>query len=113
MSEEIVNTSGLKPLGRAVIVKPYQIEERTSGGIVLPDSVRNKDQLAEQKATVVEVGPYCWKDEPEPRAIPGDRILFSKWAGYQFVGTDDGEVYRVVNDSDIFMQITKEKSDGN
>lgn len=105
---EIKNSSGLQPLGHAVLVKPYVVEERTSGGIILPSEVRTKDQLAEQKAVVVEVGKFAWSNEPEPRAKVGDRILFSKWAGYQAVGTADGEVYRVVNDSDIFMKITGE-----
>jgi chaperonin GroES len=109
---EVVNTSGLKPLGRAVLLKPYVVEATTAGGIVLPSSVREKDQLAEQKAVVVEVGQYAWSGEPTPRAQPGDRILFSKWAGYQAVGTADGEIYRVVNDSDIFMAITEEKAHG-
>lgn len=109
---EVSNTSGLKPVGRAVLVKPYVIEEKTAGGLILPDQVRNKDQLAEQRAVLIEAGKFAWKDEPEPRALPGDKILFSKWAGYQAVGTADGEVYRVVNDNDIFMLITEEKSNG-
>ena len=105
----MTNPSGLKPLGRAVLVKPYLIEERTSGGILLPDQVRKRDQTAEQRAVVVEVGPNCWRDEPQPRARVGDKILFSKWAGYHAVGTLDDEDYRVVNDSDIFLQIVGEK----
>ena len=108
MSNEVKNSSGLKPLGRAVLVKPYVVEEKTSGGIILPDQVRSKDQLAEQKAIVIEVGEFAWSTEPVPRAKPGDKILFSKWAGYQATGTADGEVYRVVNDSDIFLRITEE-----
>lgn len=91
---DVKNLSGLQPLGRAVLVKPYVVEERTSGGIILPSDVRTKDQLAEQKAVVVEIGKSAWCDEPEPRAAVGDRILFSKWAGYQATGTADGEVYR-------------------
>lgn len=106
---EVNNTSGLKPVGRAVLVKPYLVEERTAGGLILPDQVRNKDQLAEQRAVLIEVGPCAWRDEPVPRAKPGDKILFSKWAGYQAVGPADDEVYRIVNDSDIFTIITKEK----
>lgn len=105
----IENTSGVKPLGHAVIVKPYVVEERTVGGLILPDQVVKKDQLAEQRAVVIEAGPLAWHGEPTPRAKPGDRILFSKWAGYQFVGTQDGETYRVVNDMDIFMTIVGEK----
>lgn len=105
------NTSGVIPKGRAVLLKPYMVEEKTAGGIVLPTQVQQKDQLAEQRAVVVAIGPTAWRDEPEPRAMIGDRILFSKWAGYQFNSTYDGEVYRVVNDSDIFMVIVKEKGD--
>ena len=109
MTTEVENTSGLAPLGRAVLVKPYIVEERTSGGLILPRDTVRKDQLAEQRAVIIEVGPEAWKGEREPRALPGDKILFSKWAGYQAEGPFDGEVYRVVNDADIFMAITKEK----
>jgi chaperonin GroES len=103
---EVKNSSGLSPKGRAVLVKPYEVEEYTAGGIVLPPQVRQRDQLAEQKAVVVAIGAVAWAGEPEPRAKVGDHILFSKWAGYQCVGPADGDTYRVVNDSDIFMTIT-------
>lgn len=103
------NPSGVRPVGRAVLVKPYVTEEKTSGGIILTRETVQKDQLAEQKAIIVAVGQYAWRDEPTPRAQIGDRILFSKWAGYQMTGTADGETYRVVNDSDIFMVIEQEK----
>jgi len=106
---KVENNSGVAPLGRAVLVRPYQVEEKTSGGLILPSSVQQKDQLAEQRAVVIDIGPSAWESESEPRAAVGDKILFSKWAGYQFVGPFDGQVYRVVNDSDVFMRITQEK----
>ena len=102
-----MNPSGLKPLGRAVLLRPYKVEERV-GAIILTHSGRERDQMAEQRAIVIEVGPNAWPGEP-PRCGVGDKILFSKWAGYQAVGTADGETYRVVNDNDIFMMIVKEK----
>jgi len=105
-----MNKSGLKPLGRAVLVKPYDVEEVTVGGIILPDMVRNKDQLAEQRAIVIEVGDAAWEDEKKPRAKPGDKIIYSKYAGYVAIGTADEEKYRVVNDRDIFIAITEEKA---
>jgi co-chaperonin GroES (HSP10) len=105
----VKNNSGLKPLGRAVLVKPYLVEEKTGGGLILPGDVVRRDQLAEQRAMVIEIGPEAWKGERDARAVPGDKILFSKWAGYQAAGPFDGEIYRVVNDADIFMAITKEK----
>lgn len=106
---EVKNTSGLSPRGRAVLVQPYGVEEFTAGGIVLPQSVRQKDQLAEQRAIVVEVGPHAWSGEPSPRALAGEKVMLSKWSGYQTVGPADGEQYRVVNDNDIFMVITAEE----
>jgi len=104
------NTSGLKPLGASVLLKPYEVETVTKGGIVLPGQVRERDQLAEQRAVVVEIGPVAWDDEPA-RAKIGDKILFSKHAGYVAVGTADGQKYRIVNARDIFCQITEEKDD--
>ena len=100
-----VNTSGLKPLGRAVLLRPYVIEGKTAGGIIIPEEARKKDQMAEQKALVVEVGANAWNGEPRPRARVGDNILFSKWAGYSAIGPNDGIEYRVVNDNDIFLKI--------
>lgn len=98
------NLSGLKPLGRAVLVKYYE-PERKESLIVIPDSVRDRMQSVEQRATIVEVGAACWPDEP-PRAWPGDKVLISKMAGYMAVGPADGERYALVNDRDIFARIT-------
>lgn len=108
----MINTSGLEPLGRAVLVTPYLVEAMTSGGLYLPPDVRKKDQMAEQRAIVVKAGPLAWRDEPSPRAYPGDRILFSKYSGYTAIGPADGKEYRIVNDSDIFMRISQEKENG-
>lgn len=92
-----------------MLLEPYVVEERTAGGLLLPPSVRTKDQIAEQKAVVMAVGNGPWDDRDPPRAKVGDKILFAKWAGYAAVGPADGKDYRVVNNTDIFMRITKEK----
>ena len=109
MNQVIKNTSGVSPCGRAVLVKPYKVEETTRGGIILTREVQQKDQMAEQRAVIVEIGPTAWDGESQPRAAVGDRVLFSKWSGYQLVGPFDEQVYRVVNVTDIFMRITQEK----
>lgn len=101
------NKSGLKPLGRAVLVKPYNPEKRESL-IVIPESVEERLMSADARVIVVEVGPACWPDEPH-RAKPGDKVLVSKMAGTMAKGTADGQQYRVVNDRDIFLQIVEEK----
>lgn len=103
---EVKNTSGIKPLGRAVLVKYYEPERRESA-IIIPESVENTRSLVEQRATVVEIGPEAWQDAI-PRAAVGDKVLISRYAGYQTRGPADGQMYRLVNDNEIFAQITHE-----
>ena len=105
---KVENESGLKPLGRAVLVEDYQ-PERKSGVIVLPDSVAKRESSIEQRARVVEVGPEAWEEEKVPRARPGDLVLVAKYSGYLAMGPNDEKWYRLVNDRDIFAGITKEK----
>lgn len=105
-----MNKSGLRPLGRAVLVKPYMPERRQSV-IELPDFVEAQSSSLEQRALVVEVGVSAWCDEPIPRAKAGDKVLVSKFAGHMAKGTADGEQYRFVNDRDIFAAIEEEVND--
>ena len=99
------NTSGLVPLGFAVLVKPYTPEIK-KGIIEIPKSVQQSQQAMDQRAIVIAVGPLAWRGE-EARAKPGDRVLVTKFAGY-IAGegqTADKQEYRVVNDRDIFCRI--------
>lgn len=101
------NKSGLRPLGRCVLIEPYAPERKTSL-IVLTDDTIGRDQMVEQRAIVVEVGAHCWSDEPVPRCKPGDRVLVAKYSGYMAMGTADNRQYRFVNDRDIFAAIEVE-----
>lgn len=103
----MINESGLKPLGRAVLIKPYEPELK-SGLIVIPDSAVAGMRMVEQRAIVVELGPGCWQDEPEPRAKVGDKVLVARYSGFMAQGTKDGQQYRFVNDNDIFAAIEVE-----
>lgn len=104
-----MNNSGLKPLGRAVLLEPYEPEVKKSL-IELPDSVRERSMMVETRAIVLDIGPAAWDDEKEPRAAVGDKVLISKFAGILAKGTADGKTYRVVNDIDIYMKITAEEA---
>jgi co-chaperonin GroES (HSP10) len=106
----MMNNSGLLPVGRAVLIKPY-IPERREGLIVIPDEALGRDMMVEQRAIVVALGPSAWCDEPRPRAAIGDKVLISRFAGYMAKGTKDGEQYRFINDKDIFAVIEHEESD--
>lgn len=100
------NTSGLKPLGRAVLVMPYE-PEKTSSVIAIPDFVQERSMAVDTRAIVVECGAGVWPDEPH-RAKPGDKVLIAKMSGFVAKGTADGKLYRFVNDRDIFAAITGE-----
>lgn len=99
-----MNKSGLRPLGRAVLVEPYEPEVKKSL-IVMPDSVKERSAMVETRAVVIEAGPCAWDDEPQPRAKSGDKVLISKFAGAMVMGTEDGKPYRLVNDRDIYCAI--------
>lgn len=101
------NTSGLIPLGHAVLVQTYEPELRSSV-IQLPPSAAGRMNMVEQRCVVVAVGPECWKEELAPRAKPGDKVLVTQFAGYVTTQTKDGQSYRLVNDRDIFAKITWE-----
>lgn len=78
---------------------------------MLPDSVQGRMSMVDNRAVVVAVGPSAWHDEPAPRAQVGDRVLVTKFAGFMAKGPKDGQMYRLVNDRDIFCAITYEGED--
>lgn len=101
------NTSGLEPRGVAVLIKAYE-PERKGSVIALPDAVQSRQSMVDNRAVVVAIGPSAWHDEPAPRAKVGEKVLVTKFAGFMAKGTKDGEMYRLVNDRDIFCAITDE-----
>ena len=102
-----MNQSGLTPLGQAVLVKPYEPQLK-SQIIEIPISAKERMTMAEQRAVVVEVGPEAWKDESQPRAQAGDKVMISAYAGTLTIGSLDGKQYRVINARDIFLRIVDE-----
>lgn len=102
--EKDINLSGLRPLGCAVLIEPYEPEVAKTT-IALPPQVRERTTMVEMRAVVIEIGPECWKEESQPRARPGDKVFITKFAGHMAVGPKDGKQYRLVNDRDIFCRI--------
>ncbi len=94
------------PLGNRVLVKPREEEERTPGGIILPDTAKEKPQ----EGVVVAVGPGKLLDSGERRPIAvreGDIIIFSKYAGTEIkIG---GEEYLIVDEDSILAVKVEEK----
>jgi len=87
-----------RPLHDRVVVKRIEAEEKTAGGIIIPDTAKEKPQQGE----VVSVGPGG-RDE-SGKLIPidvksGDRVLFGKWSGTEI--KLDGVEYLIMKESDI------------
>lgn len=101
------NKSGLEPLGRAVLVKMIELEGAKAKGstIVIPEHVKQSSTVMETQAEVVEIGSECWSDEKKPRCKVGDKVIVTRMAGWISRGPADGELYRLVNDRDIFCRI--------
>ena len=89
--------SKIQPLADRVLVKAAAAEEKTVGGIIIPDNSKEKPNHGE----VIAVGAGA-KDEPM-LLQPGDHILFGKWSGSDF--EFEGEKYQMMKQSDIWAVI--------
>ena len=91
-----------QPLGDRVVIKPSEKEEVTKGGLVLPDTAREKPQEGE----VVAVGPGRVGDDGKRIAMEvkaGDKVVYSKYAGTEL--KEDEEEYLIVRESDILAKV--------
>lgn len=84
----------IKPLADRVVVEPSPAEEKTAGGIIIPDTAKEKPQ----RGTVVAVGPGK-KDEPTT-VKTGENVLYGKYAGTEI--TVDGKEYLIMRESDLY-----------
>ena len=102
------NPSGIYTCEYKVLIKPIEVEEKTEGGIILPDSVQEQNKHAQVKGELVSVSPLAftydeWPDEDrwfEHYPTVGDTVLYAKYVGSSVTGVD-GVEYRLVNDKDI------------
>lgn len=95
------NESGIQPLEYKCLVYIPETEEKSKGGIHLPNMVRDKEQQGCMKGLFVAKGPIAFTDpewELEPQ--PGDYVLFDRYAGKMVTGAD-GKKYRVMSDKEI------------
>ena len=87
-----------RPLGDRVLVRRVEEEEKTRGGIIIPDTAKEKPQEGE----VVAVGPGARDDSGKVQALDvktGDRILFGKWSGTEV--KLDGKDLLIMKESDV------------
>lgn len=88
----------VKPLDDRILVKPLDAETKTAGGIVLPDSAKEKPQ----KGTVVAVGPGKLLDSGQRATLTvkdGDTVFFGKYAGTEI--KIDGQKHMIMRESEV------------
>ena len=85
----------MKPINDRVVVKPSAAEEKTAGGIIIPDTAKEKPQ----KGEVVAVGPG--KDGNAMTVSKGDTVLYGKYAGQEL--NYEGNDYLIMREDDILV----------
>jgi chaperonin GroES len=99
-----VLTMKFRPLHDRVVVRRITAEQKTAGGIIIPDSAQEKPQQGE----IVAVGPGARNEKGEIVALDvkaGDRVLFGKWSGTEV--KLDGEDLLIMKESDIMGVLTE------
>src|SRR3954462_15819583 len=89
---------GFRPLHDRVLIRRVEAEEKTAGGIIIPDAAKEKPMEGE----VVSVGPGARGEDGKIQALDvkaGDRVLFGKWSGTEV--RLDGEDLIIMKESDI------------
>jgi chaperonin GroES len=102
MATITLNVSTVTPLGDRVLVKVSQSEEKTAGGILLPDTAKEKPQIGE----VVAVGPGKRDEDGKRQPVEvnvGDKVLYSKYAGTELkIGSEE---YVLLAEKDILATV--------
>jgi chaperonin GroES len=89
------------PVGWVLIVRPDKVEEKTRGGLYVPQTALERQQAQAIIGTVLSIGDEAWNkfDDKSYRPSVGDRVLFAKYGGQSL--ELDGDEVRILNDQDI------------
>ncbi|HKB38899.1 MAG TPA: co-chaperone GroES [Gemmataceae bacterium] len=90
----------IRPLGDRIVVRRFEAEGKTAGGILLPDTAKNKPQ----KGKVLAVGPGRLLKDGSRRALQvkvGDTVLFTTWAGDEFRAQERRENILLMREEDV------------
>ena len=92
----------IKPLGDRILIKPLEAEDKTKGGIILPDTAKEKPQ--EGKVVAVGKGRMLESGKIEPSEVKaGDKVLYGKYSGTEI--KVNGEEHLIVKEEDILAII--------
>jgi chaperonin GroES len=100
MAKKADTNLSLRPLDDRIVVEPLEAEEKTTGGILLPDTAKQKPQ----QGKVVAIGPGKLSEKGDRTAVAvkvGDTVLFGKYSG------SDVEELKILRESDVLAKVTK------
>ena len=106
----ISNSSGIHPQEYKVLVLPKEVEHKTAGGLLLPESKIEKDEFGRREGVLVAVSRMAFTnpDWPDPPKV-GDRVMFSKYNADEVQGRD-GAKYWILKDTSI-MAVLEQMND--
>ena len=100
---------GISPVEYNVVVIPEEVEEKTSGGIILVANTKEQEQTASMRGRLVDASPLAFNYDEWPQFARkpqvGDAVMFAKYAGVLIKGADEKE-YRVLKDKDIMAVLS-------
>ena len=99
-----MNPTGIRPVEYKVLIKVDQVESQSEGGIFLPDTALEREQMAHDRGELIDMGGMAFSDWKGRKPQTGDKVIFSKYAGTLIHFRPDErhlEKYRLCNDKDI------------
>lgn len=100
-----INDTGIEPVDYKCVIRLFPAEEKTIGGIIIPDDRKDRDQMAATRATLLACGGNAFKDWDGRKPVPGDRVEVSKYAGVTREA-DPTDLVRIIQDKEILGVLT-------
>jgi len=104
MAKKEASALKVRPLDDRLVVEPLEAEEKTSGGILLPDTAKQKPQ----RGRILAAGPGKLRDSGERSALAvsiGDEVLYGKYSGSEV--EVDGKEYKILRETDVLAKVVK------
>ena len=96
-----------KPTGRRIIVLPFKMNDKTKGGVLMPETTLERQQIGSQCGLVLAMGPQCYQDKERyptgPWCKVNDWVVFARYAGSR-IQIEGGEI-RLLNDDEILATV--------
>lgn len=104
-----LNNTGIIPTGYRILVEIPQKEEKTKGGIFLPQDVKKAEEIASLCGKVLQLGPLAYRDEAKFDGIhwcePGQYIVMAAYTGTRVKVPGDTREFRLINDDSVIARV--------